>query len=105
LLHDKAIAVTIIMPHIIALGYGMLVDDMSLSLLESYGGPSFDYLIEYTKKVYSEDKSLLYDLINNHAANEVINRFLGIIKDLQRKIENRSEFDRLIDKINEALEK
>lgn len=103
-LHDKAIAVTIIIPHIIALGYGELVDEMGPRLLEHYGGPSFEYLMKYTRKVYSEDKSLLYDLINNEVASEAISKFLDIIRDLRRKIGGRVEFECLVDKIRDALE-
>jgi|Deesub1362B_J571_1020462.scaffolds.fasta_scaffold00003_607 prephenate dehydrogenase len=102
LVHDKAIAVTIILPYIIAIGYGLVANKFGIEVLEDFGGPSFKYLMNYSRRIYSDNPSLIYDLIMNNKSKNIFNEFIETVIDIL-ELSDRRDFRLLIEKVASSI--
>lgn len=90
--HDKAMALTLSLPHFMNIVFAAIISEEDLKNLKKLEGPTFKLQLTLAESIMTEDSALQASIqFNNEYAFHYLNKFLAKAKILEKWIANKEE--------------
>jgi len=102
--HDQLMSTMLTMPHAHALSFANSIAKRKLMIPENIGSPSFDHLLELSRKTLKENRDVYYEIqATNPYADRAITDTMASVRKIRSLLRDKKAFRKFFDETGRAL--